>query len=69
MAFIIFTVLFSQLGSALNLGECIPWSIPALASGITGKVIFNLGGIISLFVVSISGFILTIAWWRYADYN
>jgi bacitracin ABC transporter, permease protein, putative len=51
------------------LGEYIPWSIPSLASGITGKVIFNLGGIISLFVVSISGFILTIAWWRYADYN
>ena len=69
LAFIIFTVLFSQLGSALNLGEYIPWSIPSLASGITGKVIFNLGGIISLFVVSISGFILTIAWWRYADYN
>lgn len=69
LAFIIFTVLFSQLGSALNLGEYIPWSIPALASGITGKVIFNLGSVISLFGVSILGCISTIAWWRYVDYN
>ncbi|QOW61030.1 ABC transporter permease [Treponema pedis] len=69
LAFIIFTMLFSQLGSALNLGEYIPWSVPALASGITGKVIFNLGGVISLLGISILGLILTIAWWRYADYN
>lgn len=69
LAFIIFTVLFSQLGAALNLGEYIPWSIPALASGITGKIIFNLGSMIGLFGVSILGYILTIAWWRYADYN
>ena len=69
LAFIIFTVLFSQLGSALNLGEYIPWSIPALASGIAGKVIFNLGSVMSLFGVSILGCISTIAWWRYADYN
>lgn len=69
LAFIIFTMLFSQLGSALNLGEYIPWSIPALASGITGKVIFNLRSIMSLFGVSVLGLISTIAWWRYADYN
>ncbi len=69
LAFIIFTILFSQLGSILNLGEYIPWAIPALASGITGKVIFNLGSIISLLGVSVLGLISTIAWWRYADYN
>lgn len=69
LAFIIFTILFSQLGSVLNLGEYIPWSIPALASGVTGKAIFNLGSMISLFGVSILGFIATIAWWKYADYN
>ena len=69
LAFIVFTILFSQLGSALNLGEYIPWSIPALASGITGKVSFNLGSIISLFGVSILGLVSTIAWWRYTDYN
>ena len=69
LAFIVFTILFSQLGSALNLGEYIPWSIPALASGITGKVAFNLGSIISLFGVSVLGLISTIAWWRYTDYN
>mgnify|MGYP000919957960 CR=1 FL=1 len=69
LAFIVFTILFSQLGSALNLGKYIPWSIPALASGITGKVAFNLGSIISLFGVSVLGLISTIAWWRYTDYN
>ena len=69
LAFIIFTILFSQLGSVLNLGEYIPWSIPALASGVTGKAIFNLGSMISLFGVSMLGFIATIAWWKYADYN
>lgn len=69
LAFIIFTMIFSQLGSALNLGEYIPWAIPALASGITGKVIFNLRSIISLFGVSVLGLISTIAWLRYADYN
>ena len=69
MAFIVFTILFSQLGSALNLGEYIPWSIPVLASGITGKVVFSLGSIISLFGVSVLGLVSTIAWWRYADYS
>ena len=69
LAFIVFTILFSQLGSALNLGEYIPWSIPALSSGITGKVAFNLGSIISLFGVSVLGLVSTIAWWRYTDYN
>ena len=69
LAFIIFTILFSQLGSVLNLGEYIPWSIPALVSGLAGKVVFNLGSIISLFGISILGFIATIAWWKYADYN
>lgn len=69
LAFIIFTILFSQLGSVLNLGEYIPWSVPALASGVTGKAIFHLGGILGLFGVSILGVISTIAWWRYADYN
>ena len=69
LAFIIFTVLFSQLGSAFNLGEYIPWSVPALASGITGKMIFNLGSIISLFGVSILGCVSTIIWWRCTDYN
>ena len=69
LAFIIFTIIFSQLGSALNFGKYIPWAIPALASGITGKVILNLWSIISLFGISILGFISTIAWWRYADYN
>jgi ABC-2 type transport system permease protein len=69
LAFIIFTIIFSQIGSALNLGEYIPWSIPALASGITGKVIFNLRGVMNLFGVSVLGLISTIAWLRYADYN
>ena len=69
LAFIIFTVLFSQLGSAFNLGEYIPWSVPALANGITRKMIFNLGSIISLFGVSILGCVSTIIWWRCTDYN
>ncbi|MDO4667201.1 MAG: ABC transporter permease [Streptococcus sp.] len=69
LAFIIFTILLSQLGSVLNLGEYIPWSIPALASGIAGKVLFSLGSMFSLVGVSILGLISTIAWWRHADYN
>lgn len=69
LAFIIFTILFSQLGSALNLGQYIPWSIPALASGMTGKAIFHLGSAISVFGISVLGLVSTIAWWRYADYD
>ena len=69
LAFIIFTIIFSQLGSALNFGKYIPWAIPALASGIAGKALLNFGSIVSLFGVSILGLIATIAWWRYADYD
>lgn len=69
LAFIIFTIIFSQLGSALNFGKYIPWAIPALASGIAGKALLNFGRIVSLFGVSILGLIATIAWWRYADYD
>ena len=69
LAFIIFTIIFSQLGCALNFGKYIPWAIPALASGIAGKALLNFGSIVSLFAVSILGLIATIAWWRYADYD
>ena len=69
LAFIIFTIIFSQLGSALNFGRYIPWAIPALASGIAGKATLNFGSSVSLFGVSILGLIATIAWWRYADYD
>ena len=69
LAFIIFTIIFSQLGSALNFGKYIPWAIPALASGIAGKALLNFGSIVSLFGVSILGLVATMAWWRYADYD
>ncbi len=69
LAFIIFTMLLSQLGSAIGLGEYIPWSIPALASGMMGKVVFNPLGLINLIVLSAVGYVLTVFWWKHVDQN
>ncbi len=69
LAFIIFTMLLSQLATAIGLGEYIPWSIPALASGITGKVTFTPLGLIILLSLSIIGFLLTVYCWKHIDQN
>lgn len=53
--------------AAIGYGEFFPWSIPALASGITGAPLFNHMSIMLVTVVSILGFSATIIWWRYAD--
>jgi ABC-2 type transport system permease protein len=53
-----------------NILPYFPWGIPALYSGIGGGEALPPAGIISyviLLLTSISGFLGTVAWWRYAD--
>lgn len=67
LTFIIIAVVFSQLIAAIGYGEFFPWSIPALASGITGVPILNPVSIVIVILMSLLGILATTAWWKYAD--
>ncbi|MDN6641057.1 MAG: ABC transporter permease [Tetragenococcus sp.] len=67
IGFIVFTVVFSQIITAIGYGEIFPWSIPALASGISGNPVLKHYSILVVIVVGILGWFMTSIWWKYAD--
>lgn len=69
LGFMVFTIVLAQIIAATGYGQFFPWSIPALASGITGSdnaLIENISIIIVL-LTSVLGLVGTMFWWRYAD--
>lgn len=69
LGFMVFTIVSAQIIAATGYGECFPWSVPALASGIAGSDSAMIGGfsIIIVLLTSISGIVGTMLWWQYAD--
>jgi ABC-2 type transport system permease protein len=67
---VLFLVLvLGQILAALGWGTVFPWSIPALASGISGPTTSQVG-IGSYFLVVLAGIVGalgTLGWWGYAD--
>ncbi len=69
LGFMIFTLVLAQIVAAAGYGHLFPWSIPAIASGVSGSgaaVLENVS-IIIVFITSIFGLAGTMFWWRYAD--
>ncbi len=69
LGFMILTIVISQIIAALGFGEYFPWSIPAVASGLTGEegTILKNSSLAIVVFTSILGLMSTIFWWRYAD--
>ena len=71
LGFMIFTIALAQIIAFIGYGHLFPWSIPAIASGVTGNddVMIEGASIIIVLLTSIFGFISTILWWRNADHS
>jgi len=71
LGFMIFTIVLAQIIAFIGYGHLFPWSIPAIASGVTGNddVMIEGASIIIVLLTSIFGFISTILWWRNADHS
>jgi ABC-2 type transport system permease protein len=71
IAYIIFTIIFTQLiiAGIPGLGPYFPWAIPALYCGAAGPESSHLGmaSYMILGLTSVVGFTGTLIWWRYAD--
>lgn len=69
LGYVIFTMILAQIIATTGYGHYVPWSIPALASGIDGSGALAIEPI-SYFIVlitSLAGVAATALWWRYAD--
>jgi ABC-2 type transport system permease protein len=71
LGFMIFTLVLAQIVAAAGYGLLFPWSVPALASGVSGSEAAALesASIIIVFITSIFGLVGTMFWWIYADQN
>lgn len=69
LGFVVFTIVLAQIIAAAGYGQFFPWSIPALASGITGSdnAIIEDISIIIVILTSVVGLVGTMFWWTYAD--
>lgn len=68
LGFMVFTLVLAQIVAATGYGQYFPWSIPALASGISGgNVIIEDISIVIVLLTSLFGLLGTMLWWRFAD--
>jgi ABC-2 type transport system permease protein len=69
MGFVLLALMVSQFVGALGFAQYFPWSIPMLYAGGAGAESAQLGNTsyIIIFLISILGIIITLAWWRKAD--
>jgi ABC-2 type transport system permease protein len=69
IGFAIFSLIMAQFATAIGFGPYFPWSIPGVYTAPVGTEGMQLvfGSYVILVLTSVSGFIGTIAWWRFAD--
>lgn len=67
LGFMVLTIVLAQIIAATGYGHLFPWSIPALASGVTGSAIIEDISVIIIILTSTTGLIGTMFWWSYAD--
>jgi ABC-2 type transport system permease protein len=71
LGYVIFTMVIAQIIATTGYGHYVPWSIPALASGIDGSgtiAIYPISYVIVI-LTSLIGIVCTALWWRYSDQN
>lgn len=71
LGYVIVTMILAQIISTTGYGHFVPWSIPALASGIDGSGELAIGPVsyVIVLLTSLAGVMATVLWWRYADQN
>lgn len=71
LGYVVFTMIIAQIIATTGYGQYVPWSVPALASGIDGSGAIALEPVSYLIVLltSLAGLVGTAFWWRYADQN
>jgi len=70
LAVVAILLVLAQVIGALGFGNYFPWSVPGIFSGSGGadmKAGLNLFSYLILIVVSITGYVSTILWWKYSD--
>lgn len=69
LGFVAFTLVFAQIIAATGYGYYFPWSIPGLFSGAGGeyKEQLNKMSYAILVLTSITGYVITVMYWKYAD--
>ena len=69
VGFVVLTLLVANFTGLVGLGPYFPWAIPGLFTAPAGAEGMHLGysSYIILILTSLTGFIGTILWWRYAD--
>ncbi|MBT2694515.1 ABC transporter permease [Bacillus sp. ISL-55] len=69
LGYIIITMMIAQIIATTGYGQYVPWSIPALASGIdgSGEIAVEPVSYAIVLVTSVAGLLATALWWRWAD--
>ena len=69
LGFLVLSIVFAQIISAVGFGTYFPWAIPGIYSGSGGayKEALNLISYLILIFTSLAGYYLTILWWRFRD--
>lgn len=70
LGFLIVILMLSQFIPYLGWGHYFPWSIPGIYCGAAGEELknrLNEWSYLSLIFTSLIGYILSVAWWKYAD--
>lgn len=62
-------VVLAQVVAALGWGASFPWWVPALASGVAGPDVrdVGVGSYVGVVLTGVVGVASTLAWWQYAD--
>lgn len=71
LGFVAITLVFSQVIAATGWGYYFPWSVPGLFSGAGGEYKAQLDALsyAILIMLSIAGYIVSVAYWKYADHT
>jgi ABC-2 type transport system permease protein len=70
LGFVVLSVVVAQIFGALGFGVYFPWAVPGIFSGSGGESLqmrLNLYSYLILILVSISGYVGTILWWKFSD--
>jgi ABC-2 type transport system permease protein len=69
LGFVAMTLVLAQIVAATGYGNYFPWSIPGLFSGAGGAYRDELNALsyLTLLLTTVSGYLCSIFWWKYAD--
>ncbi|HEO8420824.1 TPA: hypothetical protein VBX77_002854 [Yersinia enterocolitica] len=69
IGFVIITIVFAQIISAVGYGSFFPWAAPALFSNIIVETPLDVSSFLLLIFTGLIGILSTLSFWRFADQN